>query len=207
MKFHEHTGGKPQDPIGLLKNPRGIQFENKTDIQNKGAVGDAGNDLLDQSSSMMVSQNRNGEESSKLQTDPSQQQLHAVKTDLNFYHQNETNDSNDKDTAVLIGHTNNPNEEDIRSRNRIMNGGKQLSLMTVNSSVMSNSADLFFEFFKDDSKALDQDNEDEYLTFQLCEGEEMNTEMANFIGIHMLNDGFGDGEEADKGDQEGGLNY
>ena len=37
----------------------------------------------------------------------------------------------------------------------------------------------------------------------------MNNEMANFIGIHMLNDGYVDGEEPDegKGDQEGGLTY
>lgn len=32
--------------------------------------------------------------------------------------------------------------------------------------------------------------------------------MANFIGIHMLNDGYLDGEEpADKPDQDGGLTY
>ena len=50
--------------------------------------------------------------------------------------------------------------------------------------------------------------EDEYLTFQLCEGEEMNNEMANFIGIHMLNDGYVDGEEEpEKAEQEGGLTY
>jgi hypothetical protein len=36
----------------------------------------------------------------------------------------------------------------------------------------------------------------------------MNNEMANFIGIHMLNDGYLDGEEpADKPDQDGGLTY
>ena len=53
-----------------------------------------------------------------------------------------------------------------------------------------------------------KDEEDEYLTFQLCEGEEMNNEMANFIGIHMLNDGYLDGEEPpDKPDQEGGLTF
>lgn len=207
MKFHEHTSGKPNDPPEAPKNPRGIQLETKNEIEKRGAAGDAGNDLLDQSSSMMTG-NRN-EESSKMQTDQSQQHINQInKTDYNFYNiPNETTDSNDKDTAIIVGHTNNPNEEDIRSRNKIMNGGKQLSLMTVNSSVMSNSADLLFDYFKQESKPTDNDNEDEYLTFQLCEGEEMNTEMANFIGIHMLNDGYTEGDEANKDDHEGGLNY
>ena len=35
----------------------------------------------------------------------------------------------------------------------------------------------------------------------------MNNEMANFIGIHMLNDGYVDGEEKEKSEQEGGLTY
>lgn len=35
----------------------------------------------------------------------------------------------------------------------------------------------------------------------------MNTEMANFIGIHMLNDGYIDGEEVEKGENDGGLNF
>ena len=39
-----------------------------------------------------------------------------------------------------------------KSRNNIMNDGKQLSLMTVNSCVMDNSADLIFDHFKEDSK-------------------------------------------------------
>lgn len=33
----------------------------------------------------------------------------------------------------------------------------------------------------------------------------MNNEMANFIGIHMLNDGYQEGEEPK--DQDGGLTY
>ena len=78
-----------------------------------------------------------------------------------------------------------------------MNEGKQLSLMTVNSNIMDNSADLLFDNFVEDSKGSHKDEEDEYLTFQLCEGEEMNNEMANFIGIHMLNDGYIEGEEQD----------
>jgi hypothetical protein len=95
-----------------------------------------------------------------------------------------------------------------RSRNNIMNGGRQLTLMTVCSDVMDNSADLILDYIKENSQASQQDEEDEYLTFQLCEGEEMNNEMANFIGIHMLNDGYLDGEEpADKPDQDGGLTY
>lgn len=36
----------------------------------------------------------------------------------------------------------------------------------------------------------------------------MNHEMANFISIHMLNDGYIDGEEqTEKAEQEGGLTY
>jgi hypothetical protein len=34
-----------------------------------------------------------------------------------------------------------------RSRNNILNGGRRLSLMTVNSSIMDNSADLLFDYF------------------------------------------------------------
>jgi len=79
-------------------------------------------------------------------------------------------------------------EDDPRSRN-ILNGGKQLSLMTICSDVLDNSADLRFDYFQEDSQVSQKEEEDEYLTFQLCEGEEMNNEMANFIGIHMLNDG------------------
>ena len=101
--------------------------------------------------------------------------------------------------------------EDQKSRN-ILNGGKQLSLMTVQTDVMDNSADLLFDYFQEDSEASQEDEEDEYLTFQLCEGEEMNNEMANFIGIHMLNDGQVDGEKDSKleskaADEEGGLTY
>ncbi len=35
----------------------------------------------------------------------------------------------------------------------------------------------------------------------------MNNEMANFIGIHMLNDGYMEGEEGSKNNEEGGLTY
>jgi hypothetical protein len=41
-------------------------------------------------------------------------------------------------------------EDDPRSRN-ILNGGKQLSLMTVCSDVLDNSADLRFDYFQEDS--------------------------------------------------------
>jgi len=78
-----------------------------------------------------------------------------------------------------------------------MNGGKQLTFMTVNSDILENSADLLFDHFIEDSQGSQKEEEDEYLTFQLCEGEEMNNEMANFIGIHMLNDGYLDGEESE----------
>jgi hypothetical protein len=60
-----------------------------------------------------------------------------------------------------------------RSRN-IMNGGKQLTLMTIRSDVLDCSADLDLDGIRDDSDDSYKDEEDEYLTFQLCEGEEMN---------------------------------
>ena len=80
--------------------------------------------------------------------------------------------------------------------------------MTACSDVLDCSADLILHNLKEDSQASQKEEEDEYLTFQLCEGEEMNHEMANFISIHMLNDGYIDGEEqAEKAEQEGGLTY
>ena len=69
-----------------------------------------------------------------------------------------------------------------------MNGGRQLSFLTICSDVFDNSADLNLELIGGDEEAP-TDEDDEYLTFQLCEGESMNNEMANFIGLHMLNDG------------------
>ena len=81
-----------------------------------------------------------------------------------------------------------------KTRN-ILNGGKQLSLMTVCSDVMDHSADLNFDNLEEDSNTSVKDEEEEYLTFQLCEGEEMNNEMINFIGIHMLNDGQLEGDD------------
>ena len=79
--------------------------------------------------------------------------------------------------------------------------------MTIRSSVMSNSCDLIMDNLEENTEPSNAE-EDEYLTFQLCEGEEMNNEMANFIGIHMLNDGYVDGEEEpEKAEQEGGLTY
>ena len=35
----------------------------------------------------------------------------------------------------------------------------------------------------------------------------MDNEMVNFIEIHMLNDGYLDGEEGSKNNEDGGLNY
>ena len=68
---------------------------------------------------------------------------------------NETTESNDKDTAVFMNvnekNHNKPNQEELKSRNNILNDGKQLSLMTVNSNVMENSADLLFDSFIEDS--------------------------------------------------------
>lgn len=40
-----------------------------------------------------------------------------------------------------------------RSRNNIMNGGRQLTLMTVCSDVMDNSADLILDYLKENSQA------------------------------------------------------
>lgn len=101
--------------------------------------------------------------------------------------------------------------EPTKSRN-IMNGGKQLSFMTVCSDVMDHSAELDLNNLHEDSNASFKDEEEEYLTFQLCDGEEMNNEMANFIGIHMLNDGClesGDTGVNAEGDNDGngGLTY
>jgi len=64
--------------------------------------------------------------------------------------------------------------------------------MTVCSDIFDTSAELNMKNIQEDSQASQKEEEDEYLTFQLCEGEVMNTEMANFIGIHMLNDGYMD---------------
>lgn len=55
-----------------------------------------------------------------------------------------------------------------------MNGGKQLTLMTIRSDVLDCSADLDLDGLREDSNDSYNDEEDEYLTFQLCEGEEMN---------------------------------
>lgn len=43
--------------------------------------------------------------------------------------------------------------------------------MTVNSNVLDNSADLLFDNYIDDSNPSHKEEEDEYLTFQLCDGE------------------------------------
>ena len=51
-----------------------------------------------------------------------------------------------------------------KSRN-IMNGGKQLSFMTVCSDVMDHSAGLDLHSLCDDSNASYKDEEEEYLTF------------------------------------------
>lgn len=99
-------------------------------------------------------------------------------------------------------------QDESKSRNNILNDGRQLSLITVCSDILDTSAELIQDNLRENSQDSQKDEEDEYLTFQLCEGEEMNNEMANFIGIHMLNDGYIEGEEPqDKNEQEGGLTY
>jgi len=46
-----------------------------------------------------------------------------------------------------------------------MNGGKQLSLMTVCSDIIDNDADLVLDFMEGNSNDSQKDEEDEYLTF------------------------------------------
>ena len=46
-----------------------------------------------------------------------------------------------------------------------MNGGSQLYLMTVNSDILENSAELLFDKFIEDSQGSHKDEDDEYLTF------------------------------------------
>lgn len=164
---------------------------------------------MDQSSSQMISAtNRNDEDEN---ASDSHNQV------INFYNNAQKDNTNLLDhvanAAVVVkpAPLNNPalqkrREQQAKSRNRIMNDAVQLSLITVNSSIMSNSADLLFDRFEEDSQG-EKDEEEEYLTFQLCEGEEMNNEMANFIGIHMLNDDINGEEPGDNKDQEGGLTY
>ena len=190
MKFHEQTN----------QNKEGEEMQlPKMGIQYNGLAGDADVDVMDQSSSQMVSQVRQEDSNRELENS-------GNNNEINFYaHQkNDTEVSTSNNTAVLLKAGN----QVEKSRNRIMNDGKQLSLMTVNSHIMDNSADLLFDHFVEDSKGSQKDDEDEYLTFQLCEGEEMNNEMANFIGIHMLNDGYIEGDDQEqKPDNEGGLTY
>lgn len=89
-----------------------------------------------------------------------------------------------------------------------MNGAKQLSFITLCSDIMDHDAELLLDNIREDSQASQNDEDYEYLTFQICEGEVMDNEMVNFIEIHMLNDGYLDGEEgSNKNDQDGGLNY
>lgn len=89
-----------------------------------------------------------------------------------------------------------------------MNGAKQLSFITVCSDIMDHEAQLVIDNIREDSQASQRDEDDEYLTFQLCQGEVMDNEMANFIGIHMLNDGYLEGDDNSKNnDQDGGLNF
>ena len=100
-----------------------------------------------------------------------------------------------------------PDVEKGNSRN-IMNGAKQLSFITLCSDIMDHDAELMLDNIREDSQASQNDEDYEYLTFQICEGEVMDNEMVNFIEIHMLNDGYLDGDEGSKkDDQDGGLNY
>ena len=58
----------------------------------------------------------------------------------------------------------NDSVENGKSRNKILNGGKQLTLMTVRSSVMSNSCDLIMDNLEENTEPSNAE-EDEYLTF------------------------------------------
>ena len=83
-----------------------------------------------------------------------------------------------------------------------------LSFITLCSDIMDHDAELVLDNIREDSQASQNDEDYEYLTFQICEGEVMDNEMVNFIEIHMLNDGYLEGDEGSKNnDQEGGLNY
>ena len=86
-----------------------------------------------------------------------------------------------------------------------MNGGKQLSFITDCSDIIDYSAEVILDHIQEDSQASQKGEEDEYLTFQLCEGEEMNGEMSNFIVLHMLNDGCLEGESQSKDEQKSGM--
>jgi hypothetical protein len=56
-------------------------------------------------------------------------------------------------------------EHEERTRNHILNDGRRLSLMTVNSNIMDNSAELLFDYFIEESNPSHKEDEDEYLTF------------------------------------------
>ena len=55
-------------------------------------------------------------------------------------------------------------DDDPRSRN-ILNGGRQLSLITQCSDILDSPADLVCDYLRDDSDNSKKDDEDEYLTF------------------------------------------
>lgn len=57
------------------------------------------------------------------------------------------------------------------------------------------------------SKELEEDSSNENLALQLFDGEEMNADMANFIGIHMLNEIIEPLEDRDFNQKQGAPNY
>lgn len=76
MKFHEQTNQNKEDDF---KHERGVlqHQQQKTGIQYNGPAGDADNDMMDQSSSQMISQRR--------QDDSALEQSNGANGEINFY--------------------------------------------------------------------------------------------------------------------------
>ena len=81
MKFHEQTNQQNKDDE--FKHERGIQQhqQQKTGIQYNGPAGDADNDVMDQSSSQMISQRERRQEESCNALDNS----NGANGEINFY--------------------------------------------------------------------------------------------------------------------------
>ena len=56
-------------------------------------------------------------------------------------------------------------QDDSKSRNNILNDGRQLSLITVCSDILDTSAELIQDNLRENSQDSQKDEEDEYLTF------------------------------------------
>lgn len=130
----------------------------------------------------------------KLQVHKSDSQADESQSPLTMAHTTNNNERRIEANLNVV-----PDVEKGNSRN-IMNGAKQLSFITLCSDIMDHDAELMLDNIREDSQASQNDEDYEYLTFQICEGEVMDNEMVNFIEIHMLNDGYLDGDEGSKKD-------